>query len=67
MDGTCNKFLPNDSTENRFIWVMRCAVPSCALDAWHPCRVACFPLGIVAAQAGALGDAASALQGRRMP
>ena len=23
-DDTCNKFLPNDSTEDRFIWVMRC-------------------------------------------
>ena len=25
-DGTCNKYLPNTSTEDRFIWVMRCDV-----------------------------------------
>ena len=24
-DGTCNKYLPNDSTFNRYIWVARCA------------------------------------------
>ena len=24
-DGTCNNYLPNDSTFNRYIWVVRCA------------------------------------------
>ncbi len=30
-DDMCNKFLPNDSTESRYIWVIRCAL---LLSAW---------------------------------
>ena len=31
-DATCNKFLPNDSTEDRFIWVIRWVVPTYEME-----------------------------------
>ena len=39
-DGVCNDYLPNDSTYNRYVWVVRCAAPSqnalCSADSLQP-------------------------------
>lgn len=34
-DGICNKYLPNDSTFNRYIWVVRCAPDLIVLTRWR--------------------------------